>query len=253
MPRPPPAPPSLSAKSGAALPGLRRRRVPWGGVGPAALPRFWRPLGLGPNALPRRFLRRVAALPLRPPLSGLRGPRCQDTARRGAHPAAQTPRGLRGGTWPAFWPPLAGEEPRGCSWRRAELQGRRRPGREPRAQSRSPRCLRVPGRASRAPRSAQRRRGDTPRGAAEGRRERSAGERRAGRASRGRCSANLRALTRGAAPRRSDISWPGAGSLELLRAGAALRVGPLHLPDRGFAPRAPSRSPSRPSLSYPAF
>lgn len=101
---------------------------------------------------------------------------------------------------------------------------------------------------------AQRRGGAaTPRGAAEGRRERSAGERRAGRASRGRCSANLRALTRGAAPRRSDISWPGAGSLELRRAGAALRVGPLHLPDRGFAPRAPSRSPSRPSLSSPAF
>lgn len=173
MPRPPPAHPSLSAKSGAALPGLRRRRVPWGGVGPAALPRFWRPFGLGPNTLPRRFLRRVAALPLRPPLSGLQGPRCQDTARRGAHPAAQTPRGLRGGTWPAFWPPLAGEEQRGCSWRRAELQGRRRPGREPRAQSRSPRCLRVPGRASRAPSSAQRRRGDTAgRGRGEERAER---------------------------------------------------------------------------------
>lgn len=93
----------------------------------------------------------------------------------------------------------------------------------------------------------------TPRGAAEGRRERSAGERRDGRASRGRCSANLRALTRGAAPRRSDISWPGAGRLELRRAGAALRVGPLHLPDRSFAPRAPSRSPSRPSLSSSAF
>lgn len=92
----------------------------------------------------------------------------------------------------------------------------------------------------------------TPRGAAEGRRERRAGERRAGRASRGRGSANLRALTRGAAPRRSDISGPGAGRLELRRVGAALRVGPLHLPDRGFAPRAPARSPSRPCLSSPA-
>lgn len=137
------------------------------------MPRFWRPLGLGPDALPRRFLRRVATLPLRPPLSGLRGPRCQDTARRGAHPAAQTPRGLRGGTWPAFWPPLAGEEPRGCSWRRAELQRHRRPGREPRAQSRSPRCLRVPGRASWAPGSARRRCGDSAgRGRGEERAER---------------------------------------------------------------------------------
>lgn len=92
----------------------------------------------------------------------------------------------------------------------------------------------------------------TPRGAVEGRRERSAGERRTGRASRGHGSANLRALTRGAAPRRSDISGPGAGLLELRRAGAALRVGPLHLPDRGFAPRAPARFPSRPCLSSPA-
>lgn len=92
----------------------------------------------------------------------------------------------------------------------------------------------------------------TPRGAAKGRREQSAGERPASRASRGRGSANLRALTRGAAPRRSDISGPGAGCPELRRAGAALQVGPLHLPDRGFALRAPSCSPSLLCLSSPA-
>lgn len=102
-------------------------------------------------------------------LAGCGNPRCQDTARRGARPAAQTPRGLRGGTWPAFWSPVAGEESCGCSWRRTELQGRRRPGREPRAQGRSPRCLQVPSPASPAPGSAsaeeaRRHRGARPRG-----------------------------------------------------------------------------------------
>lgn len=137
------------------------------------MPRSWRPLRLGLNTLPHRFLRRVATSPLRSPLSGLRGPECQDTARRGARPAAQTPRGLRGGTWPAFWSPLAGEEPLGCSWRSAELRGLRRPGREPCAQNRSPRWLRVPCRASGAPGSARRRRSDTAgRGRGEERAER---------------------------------------------------------------------------------
>lgn len=38
------------------------------------MPSFWRPLGVGPNALPRRSLRRVATSSLRPPPSRLRGP-----------------------------------------------------------------------------------------------------------------------------------------------------------------------------------
>lgn len=163
-------------------------------------------------------------------------PRCQDTARRGARPAAQTPRGLRGGTWPAFWSPVAGEESCGCSWRRTELQGRRRPGREPRAQGQSPRCLRVPSRASPAPRSARRRRGDTA--------GRGQGEERA---------------ERGLAPGRPGLAGPrlrqsagadaggGSGALGYQRAGrgapGARRCGRC-APGR---PAAPARSPLLPA------
>lgn len=81
-------------------------------------------------------------------------------------------------------------------------------------------------------------------------RERAAGPRRA---SRGCGSANLRALTRGAAPRHSDISLRGAGLRELGRAVAALRDSrctcPAPPPSRAPLPLAgcPGRSLTEPS------
>lgn len=137
------------------------------------MPSFWRPLGLGPNALPHRSLRRVATSSLRPPPSGLRGPEVPGHRPEGSSSVrADAPR-APGRDLACFLASTRREEPCGCSWLRAELRGRRRPGREPRAQGRSPRCLRVPSRASPAPGSARRRCGDTAgRGQGEERAER---------------------------------------------------------------------------------
>lgn len=255
----------LPAPSGSQLAGpreLRRRRGPSGSggvgrgagrcssllAGPAS-PRDSAPLRAPPSSSPRRGRagRKVAA-------------------RRGAHPAAQTPSGSGEGLGLGLALAHRGGA-EGCSWRRPAGRAEvlvQRPGRRAhlgRARRRRP-CSPAAG-AGRPPRPAcppraspsslgkarERRPPLSGPGAAEDRGARPRGGEKRGSASAGPaviagCSANLRALTRGAAPRRSDICPPGRGAPRARPCGRSAPGTPAA--PAGDAPRAPR---ARPQLS----
>lgn len=274
-----------------APPELRRRRVPlgWGearpgaGAAPASPPDLL--LGRIPSS--SRFFRGGAGAPPPPrPAAGRAGASRggggghQVAARRGARPAAQTPRGSGEGLG-------LGSGPRLIWGGAARLQlaaagpGRRGPASggpargHPRPPAPAPAPLpQEPARCARAPRpsslgslrlrsaAAGRRRpllrgpgaAEAARGAAEGRRKRERSRLGSGRDSRGGVSANLRALTRGAAPRLSDICRPGRGAPRG-SAGRALRSGDGRCTCLGTPrpPRAPpALCPSPPGPRRPA-
>lgn len=141
-------------------------------------------------------------------------------ARRGAHPAAQTPGGLGEGLGPG--PGSSGQERALQLAAAGPADGG--PGRAPRA--------RGPAASGPRGRKALSSAGASCRGAAEGRRKPSERSWRPGRDSRGGGSANLRALTRGAAPLARISAHPGRGAPRGSRCGLCAR-GSAAAPARG--------------------
>lgn len=202
---------------------------------------------------------------------GTRSPPGRELIRRRRRPAAPG-RDLAG----AAALRSSGEEPGGCSWRRPALGGRRSRGATAWPEGPSPppphprrqRTPRGPPGLSRQPREEgalslagpelQRQRGARPRG---GERKKGAESARPGGDSWGRVSANLRALTRGAAPGSRISAGPGAGRREArprgrctcpgtsLAAPCAPQPGARPLP----VPPTPPRSASGPRLRGPAL